>query len=102
MATKRTLKNRINTILTDSTKGFHVDNRWQPVHATWNALRDAGYDVEIEPAEYGWDDKNEPTHKVWRYTVTAEKYTFRGVLTAHAAGTVEDPMARYDISAYIC
>jgi hypothetical protein len=39
--------------------------------------------------------------KKWLYNVSAERYVFYGVLTAHGAGTVKDPLSKYDISAYV-
>ena len=97
--TKKTFKNRINKILTENTKGIFSDQYWQPVHATFKALQDA---VSIGSTAYQHNADGIPVSKVWMFYVEAEGYMIRGILTAHGAGSVADPLDRYDISAYCC
>lgn len=102
MAARQTIKNRINKILSDTTKGRFHDDSWVPVHATWKALKEAGYPAEVQNTRYGQDTKGNPCEKVWHFEITAEKgKPFYGVLTCHGAGTVENPLSVYDISAYV-
>lgn len=99
--TKRTVKNKINKILSESSKGLYSDQYWIGVNAVWSALRKNGYFPTIESAEYNHDTEGKPVSKTWKFSITFEgKYTFFGVLTAHGAGSVDDPLDRYDISAY--
>lgn len=98
---KKTAKNRINTILSQSTKGLFSDDSWIPVNNTWKALREAGFEVDVQSTRYGQDDKGNPKEKVWLITVSGHGFSFPGILTAHGAGTVADPLSMYDISAYV-
>jgi hypothetical protein len=101
MASRQTTKNRINKILTATTKGRFNDEYWLPVQAAWKALHDAGYQVQINSSEYQWEN-GKPKDKQWKFEIPAEKgKPFYGVLTCHGAGTVEDPLSVYDISAYV-
>lgn len=100
MAAKNTIKNRINKILSKVTNGLHSDEYWKPVHEAFKSLEQAGYHVSIESSEYRHEN-GVMVDKKWLYNVSAEGYVFYGVLTAHGAGTVKDPLSKYDISAYV-
>jgi len=102
MATKITCKRRIQKVLSENSTGIFSDNSWEKVHSIWAAVRAIGADLVIESAEYGHNVDGVPIQKKWLYTVTLEGYTFTGVLTAHGAGSIKDPLDKYDISAYIC
>ena len=98
---RTTAKRQINKILSAGTQGLFSDEYWKPVNETWKALHDAGFQVEIQTAEYGWEN-GQPSQKVWKFTIPFEdKKPFYGVLTCHGAGTVKEPLSRYDISAYV-
>lgn len=101
MATKATVKRRVNAILSDSTKGLFWDDCWAPVTSACKALRAAGYEVYVTNTRYGQDEKGNPIYKVWMIEVTDGQFVFPGILTAHGAGSVEQPLDRYDISAYV-
>ena len=108
MATRQTTKNRINKILSETTKGLFSDEYWLPVQAAWKALYDAGYQVEIHKSEYIWEN-GKMKDKKWTFEISGACVTgthypvkpFYGVLTCHGAGTVNDPLCRYDISSYV-
>jgi|WetSurMetagenome_2_1015567.scaffolds.fasta_scaffold374983_2 hypothetical protein len=100
--TRTTAKNRINAILRDTTKGLFSDDCWQPVNQAWRVLRQHGFEAQVTNTRYGHDANSNPSEKVWFFEIPFEgKKPFQGVLTAHGAGTVEDPLSRYDISAYV-
>jgi len=101
--TRATAKNRINKILAASTKGLHSDECWAPVSETWKALRSAGFESNLLEAKYQQDDNGNPVSKSWTFEIEMEAgKPFFGIITAHGAGTVSDPLSRYDISAYVC
>ena len=102
MATKTTWKNRINKVLAANTKGSHSDQYWEGVKAVWEALAAAGVSVTILEAKYREDESGTPCEKKWTFQAEVEGFTFTGVLTAHGAGSVKDPLDRYDISSYVC
>ena len=101
--TRVTIKNRINDALKITTNGLHKDDYWAPVTAAWKAIRLLGYEVLITSANYTENDKGVPISKTWKFEVTFGENSkpFYGILTAHGAGTVEDPLLKYDISAYV-
>jgi len=102
--TRTTAKNRMNKILSETTKGLYSDECWAPVGAAWKALTAAGFEPMVLEAKYGHDDSNgNPVSKTWKFEVAMETgKPMYGVITAHGAGTVADPLSRYDISAYVC
>lgn len=100
---RQSIKNKLNKILRQHTQGFFTDDYWQPVTSAFNALKEAGYPVMINETKYRQDDKGNPCEKVWFFEIeySIGHKPFYGVLTAHGAGTVKEPLSRYDISAYI-
>lgn len=96
MSVKKTWRNRIQTILS-SKKGIYSDCYWTEVHNIFSQLNDIGCSVVINSAEY----MDDASAKIWLYDIEVEGYKFSGVLNAHAAGSVQDPFDRYDISAYL-
>jgi len=100
--TKQTIKNRINNVIYDNTKGFYNDEDWSGVKNVFNQLENKGYEVTIMDQYYD-NSQGFMSLKKWIFIVTDKinKFAFQGVLNAHSAGTVNDPMSRYDISCYL-
>lgn len=102
MADRRTYRNRINRILADNTRGLFRDEYWQPVHASFRALESAGYEVNLTGANYDHDENGTPCRKVWTFEVAfGTSKPFYGIMTAAGAGTIEDPLSAYDVTAYV-
>jgi hypothetical protein len=87
---------------------FFDDAYWKPVHKMFDSLRAAGFYFTIEKAQYITDcgsgqDFPLPIRKEWRIEVHARGYynPFPGIITAHGAGTVDDPLSRYDVTAFV-
>ena len=100
--TRATARNHINMVLNAATKGLHSDEYWKPVQAAWKAVGDLGFDVLHTGSKYGHDDKGNTNEKVWTFEIDlGTKKPLYGILTAHGAGTVDDPLCKYDISAYV-
>lgn len=99
--TRATARNHINMKLNAVTKGLHSDDSWIPVYAAWKVIEDLGFDLNIVSSEYGHND-GVPCEKVWKFEIDlGTKKPLYGILTAHGAGTVDDPLCKYDISAYV-
>ena len=86
------------------TKGFFKDEAWENIRKIWDALNQAGIDWTLTGAEY---DKNDtsvmPTSKTWKIEIyftnkNNKPTTLYGTVTAHGAGSVQDPLDRYDIT----
>ena len=96
----------INNKLYELTKGFYTDEYWAGPAKVWKFLKDMGLEVVITKAEYHHDDKGTPNSKIWLFEISfinekGKEQILRGVMTAAAAGTVEDPLSRYDLTAYV-
>lgn len=92
----------VYTLLSQYTKGFFHDECWGPVNAMWKALRDAGIDWSTVSADYDTDNNGTPIAKRWKFTVNFVNDKGRitilhGTVVASGAGSVANPMERYDL-----
>lgn len=101
MMKKPAMKNKVNRILHDTTKGIFSDEYWNGVQNAIKQLRASGFDVDILSANYNHDSNGTPVSKEWRIQVIHEGIILPAIITAHGAGSVQDPLDRYDISAYV-
>lgn len=92
----------INEALRITTAGLHSDDCWEPVYNAWKAIRALGFEIEHTGSRYDQDFKGNPISKIWTYQIPfGTKKPFYGVLTCHGAGSVDEPLSKYDISAYV-
>lgn len=88
-------------------KGFFTDDSWEGIQQIWNAFSAAGLDWNIMGSNYYPTDSGHPMGgKIWNIEIDFTNNRGRptklhGTVTAAGAGTVEDPLARYDITAYV-
>ncbi len=107
MPTRQALKKNINEILQEETKGLHTDEYWLPVYSAFRAVAHYADSNNIlfvhTNNRYNTNKIGIPISKTWFFEILRgnNKKTIRGILTAHGAGSVEDPLAKYDISAYV-
>ena len=95
----------VNKIIPD-VKGIFSDNSWEAIGRIWDAFDISSLDWAIVDTEYLHDNLNRPTAKNWKIEIyfindRGRDTTLYGTITAHGAGTVEDPLSRYDITAYV-
>ncbi len=92
-------KKVINAAICGVSPGFFTDPGWEGVHRVQAALdrvcQKHGLEWELEQAVY------EEGRKTWFFFVTDGQRTSHGVIVGSFAGTVEDPMNRYDVVTYI-
>lgn len=100
--TRQTIKNQINKILRDSSKGIFKDESWKGVIDVWQALRERGFEPEVQKSEYQ-SENGKLLSKTWNFLihVDGQKKPFYGVLVASGCGTVADPLSKYDIVSYV-
>jgi hypothetical protein len=96
----------VSQLLHRHTKGFFKDEYWQPVTATFKELSRHGVDYVVTETQYYQDDRGNPSSKVWRFEVEFVNDKGRmtklyGTITAAGAGTVQDLLSRYDVTAVI-
>ena len=96
----------VNKLLSKHTKGLFRDEYWAPISKIWKELNDNDIPHQLESAKYYKDDYGRPQRKVWRFTTEFLNNRGRptmlyGSITASGAGSVEDPLDRYDLTAYM-
>ena len=103
---KSRVVNTINKELYKITKGFFKDEYWEPVQKIWDYFKTMDTRCELDNAEYGHDSNGRPSHKIWKFKVyfineKGKEIVLYGSVTASGAGTVEDPLSIYDVTAYV-
>lgn len=101
---KRIVNN--NIIPHDLIKGFFSDQSWEGVNQIWTAFEQAGLDWNGAGSNYYPAGDNPMGGKIWKFEIhftnnKGKPTTLYGTVTAAGAGTVEDPLSRYDITAYV-
>ena len=92
----------IYNLVGDLTKGIFTDEYWNAVKAIWEKLDENGIDIIMTKTEYG-QENGIPTRKEWHFYIDfinnrGKLNQIQGVLTAHGAGSIQDPLDKYDIS----
>jgi len=93
--------NLIYKRITPLSQGFFRDESWENVRKIFNVFNEMGLDWDIMDAKY--NGSMPPESKHWRFEINFTANDGRpkkiyGGLTASGAGTVEDPLEKYDIS----
>ncbi len=84
-------------------KGFFKDEYWKPIQDVWKKFTLMDLDYDFTGAEYYHDKNRVPIGKRWGFEVDFinnrdKKNTIKGVITAAGAGSVKDPLDRYDVT----
>ena len=100
------LRNKINKATGAVSKGIFSDEYWKGHKQVYNALvkicDELSLEVELQKSEYRQDQYSKvPNSKIWIYRVYNDEMEGWFNITASGAGTVEDPLSKYDIVAYI-
>ena len=88
-------------------KGFFTDDSWQGIQQIWKAFDGAGLDWNIAGSDYyPSHDGNPMGGKIWKIEINfinnkGKPTILYGTVTAAGSGTMEDPLSRYDITAYV-
>lgn len=82
------------------TSRFYSDTCWVGPCSVFEAMNRLGIDYTITSAKY--DGGTPATSKTWKFEIrclspSGKEQTLYGYLTAAGAGSVADPMARYDL-----
>ena len=84
--------------------GFFSDQYWKPIQGLWKNFERAGIPIAITKSDYE-KEMGVPVRKVWRFEVEFKNdrgrpTTVYGQVVAAGAGSVEDPLEKYDVTAY--
>lgn len=105
--TKQQAMRIVNKVFAPLTRGIHTDQYWKGVSAIWNALSKANISHHQTGSEYKKDKtSNLNTSKVWNFEVeftdkNGKEQTLYGRVVASGAGSVKDPLDKYDVVAYV-
>ena len=87
------------------TPGLFSDESWEAIHGVFDRLTKVceanGFEWHLAGTKYFHDSTGSPCRKVWSFTVTDGRRSSDGVVIAAGAGSVADPLSRYDVVAYI-
>jgi hypothetical protein len=105
-ATNRQARSLVNKLLDKVAKGIFRDEYWRGVKQVWNVLDKAGIDWHITRSEYHKNREGVPESKEWKFEVEfvndrGRPTTLYGVVLASGTGSVEDPLEKYDVIAYV-
>ena len=85
-------------------KGVHSDECWEPIHKLFQAVmsycEENGLNWGMVQARYEHEN-GVAVRKRWIFEVSTEKTEAHGHVVAAGAGTVQDPLDKYDIIATI-
>lgn len=85
---------------------IYKDNSWEYIHKMTAGLEKILPNLALIEAKYRHDDMGVPNGKRWTYAGVIEdnkknKYVVIADVSAHGAGSVEDPLDRYDITCVV-
>jgi len=109
---RRQAANYVNKLMARHTRGIFSDESWRPVHAIFRDLESAGVIHFLTSAEYGISPSGRQTglrvndNKTWKFDVPFENErgrptVLKGIIVASGAGSVADPLEKYDLVAYV-
>jgi len=96
----------VNDLISRHTKGIFSDQSWEAVNKVWKILNAAAIDWHSVGSEYQKNDRGVPIRKEWKFEVeflnnNGKQTTLYGTLIASGAGSVDSPLEKYDIIAYV-
>jgi hypothetical protein len=93
-AKRKEMEKEIRNITNSISRGFYHDEQFLATRMVADALRKVGYRVEVTGGNYFNNGKSK------EYKIRAEKEgeVFNGAIYLMAAGTIDDPFKRYDVS----
>lgn len=99
-------RNKVRYIMSHFTKGIFNDESWVPVNGIWKVFNDIGLDWSMTDSFYRHTHTGEPTSKTWEFEIrftnkSGRTTTMYGSVIAAGAGTVEDPLSKYDLTAQV-
>ena len=97
--------NIINSYICGTANGIFNDEFWAGQDIVAAALdaccEENGFEWHIECSKYDHNENGTPCRKTWMFSVTDGQRKSYGVIVAAGCGTVNNPLSRYDIVAYI-
>lgn len=94
--------NKIHKALHEYTSHIFKDNDWRYVKEAIDTIKQLGYEVEVSVKNGGYGNKEidgMPRSKDYQLNImTPDGFNINGILTCHAAGTMDNPFSSYDMT----
>jgi len=99
-------RNFIYKLVHEYTTGIYSDSYWQPVQEIWKKFTENNINWDLTGTQYKKDEKGNPNQKEWYFKIYFDnnrgKFTeLNGTITAYGAGSVSNPLDRYDLTVII-
>ena len=99
--TRAQLVKKINKAICGKAPGFFKDDCWHGKQIVEDALfAIPGTEIKSWDSQYRQDEAGTPIGKTWNYTLSDGQHLVYVIVIASGAGTVTDPLSKYDIIAY--
>ena len=101
---KRVLIRNLNKVLGGVSRGFFTDEHWRGPKRVWEALNKIG--ITWDQTKNFYDNKMPNESKTWKFELEFTSKKGRpgklyGHMVASGAGSVQDPLSRYDVVVYV-
>lgn len=95
----QTIKNYIYKITDKYTRGLFRDDDWSNAHKVFNIIAQAGFDINWGAKGGGYTDMDRKTYQfeIDFENINGKKFHFKGQLICSFAGSVDNPMEKYDM-----
>jgi len=97
------VKTKIYSNIGNITSGIYSDDYWKAPHTLikiiGNVCEAYDYELDIVSSRYEKNSEDNPIRKIWIMKITdpnGKERLFR--MVAHGAGSVNDPLDRYDVT----
>ncbi len=81
-------------------KGFFTDECWNGIKPITDYLNESEHEFYLNNATYKHDADGIPIRKEWVYISESTKKPIMVLIIASGAGSVNDPLSKYDVIAY--
>lgn len=102
VASKRTAINRIYKVTNElRSKSYRNDDYWNGPRMIVDAIKSLGYEVGLGAKDGGYRKSRDGMSQWKEYQIdidTPEGFNIQGTLNCNAAGSIEDPFDRYDMT----
>jgi hypothetical protein len=83
--------------------GIFSDNSWVPIHKIFSAFRQNDVNYDLYSTDYIHDEEGKAKAKIWKFKIyfvndKGRPTTIYGTITAAGAGSIENPLDRYDVT----
>lgn len=99
-------RKRVNNLFSEYTRGFFSDDYWRQVHKIFKVLDENDISYTLIKSFYDHDENGTPNSKTWVFEIRFlneknEPISLYGRVVASGAGSVKNPLDRYDVVAYV-